>query len=630
MTDIICPLCGKPNPPDLDECLYCQAPLKTSGFIAPSEGQDEFVPPSFQPGDAGRVGDQEKQPESISPLEQAIPDWLKKTEANFLDGSEVEPGEAAPDLVSEQIASLLSQPSIPDNAEKAVIEDDWLASLLSEAGVSEPAPDTPQEESSNVETGAVDADKTVPPFDAEIEDEQFLPPDQIEKPEWLHPLEAASTIKQESEIPPSVPEGRVTPVEETEESEGLAQPDIPDWVKMPDLQVKPPSINEPEPPIVPAELPGWLEAFRPTDAVSPSEPVEDVSAAEIVTAGPLVGLRGVISAHPSAIRARKPPTYSIKLRVTDEQRSRVEMMEALLADEQKPKPLPSQPIISSRNIFRLIIAVVLILPIAWMIIAGGQRTSDPQPGNIPGVVDFTQQIQLLPTGSPVLLAFDYEAGFSGEMNVAINTLITQLMLKKVYMTLVATTPSGPALAENLIKKVSTSLNGSSGSYANYTDLGYIPGGTIGLLGLVRSPKAVLPYSIEGINAWTIAPLNTISSIGDFRAVIVMTNDPDTARVWIEQVGTLLQPESTPLLIITSSQAEPLIYPYYKAAPSQVQGLVAGLVGGLAYSRTVGSVQQNGLWDAFSIGITVSIVILLIGSIIGVTVKMLASGKKMEN
>src|SRR4030042_1139202 len=146
------------------------------------------------------------------------------------------------------------------------------------------------------------------------------------------------------------------------------------------------------------------------------------------------------------------------------------------------------------------------------------------------------------------------------------------MLKKVYSTLVVTPPSGPALAENLIKKVSTTLNGSSGSYSNYTDLGYIPGGTIGLLGLVTSPKTVLPYSIEGTNVWTIAPLNTISSIGDFRAVIVMTNDPDTARVWIEQVGTRIQPESTPLLIITGSQAEPRIYQSHKAVPSQVQGL----------------------------------------------------------
>jgi hypothetical protein len=305
------------------------------------------------------------------------------------------------------------------------------------------------------------------------------------------------------------------------------------------------------------------------------------------------------------------------------------MMEELLADEQKPKPLPSQPIISSRNIFRFIIAVVLILPIAWMIISGDQRTQAPQPGNIPSVVNFTQQVQTLPAGAPVMLAFDYEAGFSGEMNVAINTLITQLMIRNAYMTLVTTTPSGPALAESLIKNISTTLQGSSGSYINYTDLGYIPGGTMGLLGLVSSPKAVLPYSIEGNNVWAGAPLNSITSLKDFSAVILMTNDPDTARIWIEQVGPLLQLDSTPLLIITSSQAEPLIYPYYVSTPSQVQGLIAGLAGGLAYSRSVGSIQQNGLWDAFSVGITVSGLIILIGGIIGVVIQMLSSGKKTE-
>ncbi|HSB67259.1 MAG TPA: hypothetical protein VLD65_11830, partial [Anaerolineales bacterium] len=47
MTDIVCPLCGKTNPPDLNECQYCQAPLKPGGFIAPAEGESqktEFPP----------------------------------------------------------------------------------------------------------------------------------------------------------------------------------------------------------------------------------------------------------------------------------------------------------------------------------------------------------------------------------------------------------------------------------------------------------------------------------------------------------------------------------------------------------------------------------------------------------
>jgi hypothetical protein len=245
------------------------------------------------------------------------------------------------------------------------------------------------------------------------------------------------------------------------------------------------------------------------------------------------------------------------------------------------------------------------------------------------VVDFTEQIQSLQEGVPVIMAFDYEPGFSGEMNLAVSTLVNQLMLKNVYMTLVTTTPSGPALAESLIKSVAT-MEDELGSYSYYTDLGYIPGGTLGLLGLANSPQVVLPYSLDGINVWATAPMNSISTINDFSAVIVMTNDPDIARSWIEQVGPVLNEDGTPLLIVTSSQAEPLIRPYYEANPSQVKGMVAGLAGGLAYGRIVGNIQQNGVWDAYSIGITASSLIILVGSIIGVVLKMPASDKKKES
>jgi hypothetical protein len=44
MTDVICPLCGKPNPPDRDECRFCLAPLKSGGFIASSEQEGEEKP----------------------------------------------------------------------------------------------------------------------------------------------------------------------------------------------------------------------------------------------------------------------------------------------------------------------------------------------------------------------------------------------------------------------------------------------------------------------------------------------------------------------------------------------------------------------------------------------------------
>ncbi len=634
MTEIICPLCGKPNPPDLEVCQFCEAPLKTGGFVASPEDQDFFnqiQTPSTPPAEPSEPG---VEPESASSLEEAIPDWLKQTEASFLESSEPAPGDLTPDQVSEEIDSLLNMPSTPPEEGQPTIDDDWLASLLADAGVSTPTQAPPPEE--HLGEGAA----TFKPEEAGEElagvggaSEEPTPPIELEKPEWLTHLEASSKIKLEGGMQPAEQkEGsqKKGGVEETPEPKGPDQVEVPEWVGKTSFGDNPPMLAEPETPLVPAEIPTWLEALRPPEEeVSPTGPVEDTSTADIVTAGPLVGLRGVISAHPSAIQARKPPTYSIKLRVTDEQRARLEMMEELLAEEQKPKPLPAKPSFTYRHVFRLIIALVLVLPIALMVILRNDQSATPQGGSVPGVVDFSQQVQNIPAGSPVLLAFDYEPGFSGEMNTAISTLLTQLVAKDAYLTLVTTNPAGSAMAESMISKLNAETGTAQAGYSNYTNLGFVPGGTIGLLGLADSPRTIFPRALNGNDVWSLAPLNGVSNITDFSAVIVVTNDSDTARMWIEQVGTILQTQDKPLLMVTSTQAEPLIRPYVEAFPPQVQGLVAGLAGGLAYAQIVGNQSAPDLWGALSIGMTISILIILVGSIISVIFMLLPVRKKRK-
>jgi hypothetical protein len=656
MAEIICPLCGKPNPPDLDECQYCQAPLKSGGFIAPPEGEDELTKLMTTSSKNEEPGSKATEPASSSNIEDAIPDWLKETEASFLNQSESLPPEEKPedfgtDELSEQIDSLISSPETPA-AEKASNQDDeWLASLLADAGVSEAAPTSAQEEAEEEQPGETGEAEVVAPFEetSEVpaeeepgeelaEEEPALPIEPAEKPDWLTSLEAASTIKLAGGMTHAEGEPKAPPPEKTDDELEPSQAPAPDWLtnmaQTPEKET-PATPGEPEVEgaISPAELPGWLEALRPKEIETPTEPtgpVEDVSNADIVTAGPLVGLRGVISPQSSAIRAKKPPTYSIKLRVTEEQKARVEMLQTLLADEDKPAPLPSASVISSRNIFRWVIVAVLLLPIMWMIISGSQNTALPQSGNYPGLVDFTQQIQRLPSGAPVLIAFDYEAGFSGEMNLAIDSVITQLMNKNAYLTLVATSPSGPALAESTINNVFEKQLGNTARYPYYANLGYIPGGVLGLVGLATSPSQVVPYALNGDNVWAGVPLSGIATIADFDGVIVLTNDADTARNWIEQVGPSLREANRPLLFVSSKQAEPLIMPYYQAYPSQVQGLIAGLAGGVAYARSVGTVQSTGTWDAYSVGITVSILVILVGSIASGVMKTLPASKKKES
>ena len=152
---------------------------------------------------------------------------------------------------------------------------------------------------------------------------------------------------------------------------------------------------------------------------------------------------------------------------------------------------------------------------------------------------------------------------------------------------------------------------------------------MGLRSLATSPQSLLPYALNGDNVWAGVPLNEISNIQDFNAVLVLTNDSDTARIWIEQVGPFLHKANRPLLFVLSKQAEPLVLPYYAGYPSQVQGFVSGLAGGVAYARSVGTVQSNGVWDAFSISITVSALVIIVGSIASGIVKTLPSNDKKE-
>ena len=323
MTDIICPLCGKPNPPDLEECKYCQAPLKTGGFIAPSEDKSSFDLPGTTSDLPAEEESKPEEPETPSNLEQAIPDWLKATEASFLEGVESETPKGEPegftsDQLSDQIDSLINMPSTPPSTRNPAIDDEWLSSLLAEAGAGEPDQESlPEPSPENVEPFEAGGEE---PTEAE-QPAESLP---VEKPDWLTSLEASSTIKIEGTvIPHELEQQKEVAASEPQEEEEEEPAPPPDWLTKSIPASTPPSTEQGEPSIAPAELPTWLEALRPTDAVSPTGPMEDVSSADIVTAGPLVGLRGVISARPSAIRARKPPTYSIKLRVTEEQQARV-------------------------------------------------------------------------------------------------------------------------------------------------------------------------------------------------------------------------------------------------------------------------------------------------------------------
>ncbi len=353
------------------------------------------------------------------------------------------------------------------------------------------------------------------------------------------------------------------------------------------------------------------------DSSSP-EISEDISSGR-ENAGPLAGLRGVLPAEPGAARVRKPRTYSAKLKVSTSQRAHIDLLNSLLEDEGQPQPLPPRRSISQQHVLRWGIALVLLMAILWPIVITSHEM--PFPDYDEGSAEVNRLISQLPENARVLVGFDFEPGLAAELDTAAAPVFDHLLSEGALLTLISTSPSGPILAERFIQSIQSDQKLIYG--LEYVNLGYIPGGAVGLLSFIENPQGTIPFTIDGLSAWETEDRNGlpatagIDQITDYSMVILLVDDPDTARTWIEQLGpTITNPQALmSFVLITSAQLEPVVRPYYESSPQPVNGLVVGLRGGAAYARIIGSDDFPGRsWDAFGMGTFVAALLILVGGL----------------
>ena len=216
----------------------------------------------------------------------------------------------------------------------------------------------------------------------------------------------------------------------------------------------------------------------------------------------------------------------------------------------------------------------------------------------------------IPAGAPVLVVFDYEPSLSGEMQTVAEPYLNRLMLlKHPRLTILSSSPTGSALAENFISGPLADRDYQRGK--QYIDLGYLPGGLAGVYDFAQNPIAVMPFGADGSQVWQTAPLQGVTHLSDFAAIILLTDSAEAGRVWIEQAGPLRGNAS--LVIVSSSQAGPMLMPYL--ASGQVNGLINGLNDASKVEQANG---QAGLarryWDAYSVGLLLAAVMILLGGL----------------
>jgi hypothetical protein len=528
MEEVLCPLCGKPNPPENKFCDFCLAHLKPVEHTVTGE-------PKYESIDEGITSDS-KDKESGS----YVPEWLQRQqqlEQEKRDG-QVEPlsaSDKAPESVPDWITGISK-----DEEEEYQDQDEGLSNLEK----------LDQEPISRVEP--------------------FLPgqdvPSSQEIPDWL---------------------GEALIEVEDEDRGGLG--------------------FRPEP--------GQEESDRTVPLVeSPQTELFREPEGDLQSTGPLAGLKGVLSAQPAVARARKSAEYSAKLRLTANQRAHVDLLKSLVEQEDQIQPLPQRGAISRQHVFRWTVGLVLFLSVLWPLVINSQEL--PFPENEEGSAEVHRLVSQLPENASIMVGIDFEPGLSGELDAVALPVMEHLIQKGAFLTLVSTSPQGPVLAERLMQSAQADVEDTGGF--QYLNLGYIPGGAAGLLSFIENPQRTMPFSLEGENAWEAdsePTLKDINKITDYSMVILLVDDPDKARIWIEQLGPRINDLDvlTSFVLLTSAQLEAMVMPYYESTPRMVNGMVVGLRGGAAYARITGMGDlPRKYWDAFGVGTSIAALLILIG------------------
>jgi len=577
-----------------------------------------------------------------------IPDWLSSAAFTAGEAVEEEPSDL-PDWLSGSQAPL--SPFVPDDEDAASIKPDWMTQAGGEEQLEQELSQEPvseegliaEEELSDWFSGINIGQEELPAAEpTEMPTSAYsFSQEEVEAPDWLSNFNAAA-----EELPPAA-ESQVFGVDAASLFGGEALPgglepeelpEAPDWLAgvsaaAQEGQLPEPSRPESEPPpdLARASLPEWLEAMRPVESGMSSEPFAGSPDDRVEGAGPLAGLRGVLQAEPDIARVRKPPAYSVKLQVPEEQQNQLAMLQGLIASESKPKPLPSPAMVSVPYVLRLVIFSILILAVIWALITGGQQalgTGDAQ--DFPELLAFRQTIESLSPDPIALVAVDYEPGFSGELDLAAKSVLSHLVSKNAQLALVSSTSNGPVMAERLVQLVNQKLK-LSNNIVYHTNLGYIPGGAAGVLSFALAPQKVIQYDLNGDIVWQNNPLQGQKGLDNFSLTLVITDNPDTARLWIEQVGPILQEKRIPLLMVLSAQAEPLVLPYHSSYLKQVGGIVTGLRGGVLYESLS---DQNEIpwkqWGAYSLTLLLSVLLVLVGGTVNIFSALIEQSKKSKS
>ncbi len=660
MKEIICPNCGKSNPADAEFCSSCFTVLKdrTAGNTEPTQEESpEWLKKIRERSQAelpptpplGEFGEAESRPFNEGESTEDVPDWLKEIQKNAPQ-KPVESEQPERDWMS-RLHEILPQSdqsttffTEEELAARAAAERRSFSEEMIPTGHASTQPvDVPAEPQSDFPifpSGEFNNSKAENEFIESLngygvseEPGDVVP--ESSQPESVHEEVDASYSPSTPESPVSEPEGSIIENQPVESNETFPVPDEEEISQSLPMEESQPSMEGPDTvvPVISDPSSGLDEvAVIPQSAENPvvkdrKKPFSSLFGKK--DDGIPTGEEGDSSPEPekeqlipdSILQPQydRSVEYSGRLEISDQQRASVSLLKNMLTGELQP--VSPEPAVGkfSRKMIRLIIGFVLLAGMLVPLITG-HTFFGTQALFSPGVVAMHSAISAIPENTPFLVITDYEPAFSGELRESAVGVIGHMMKKGLNFSILSTIPSGPALAHDLVDYVQLDTLAYQPEKLAY--FGYLPGGTTGLRDFIRNPREAMPLLEDGKYAWTYPATQSVFSISDYSGVLIITENTETGRAWIEQLQGSMA--GKPVLLVVSAQSAPLMRPYLDS--KQLNGLIGGQVEGAMYDRIIESPPRStSSMAAYQAGMVIAAALMLFGGFYGILLGVFSRG-----
>jgi len=178
-------------------------------------------------------------------------------------------------------------------------------------------------------------------------------------------------------------------------------------------------------------------------------------------------------------------------------------------------------------------------------------------------------------------------GPTGELDPLAGAVLHQLAQHDANLLVMSTKPTGMGLAQSLFRDLAADQTAYQTYGERYVLAGYLPGNEAALRTLSGAIDVAFKQDyVLGQPLSQLSATQQLATLTELDAVIVISDDGQVVRRWIEQVLSRTQ---VPMYALVTARIKPLLLPYAQA------GQLSALLGGAADASEYGIASEGPQW-----------------------------------